>query len=185
MQCCTPPVVTMQVLLYPSGVPVTSGCGAPVAITPEGLPLIGPGGLPCCLGPDGDTLLTWDGKALLGPQVSFFPGKGPGCSCQGLFGIRRGRRAHQVATHTFERCLASQCSLPQAISVTKVVVGPSPSKHEAVWSRRRHTAHLGRRGPAGTSGVLDSRELISKLCSRYRQCCLFVPNICWRRRTVG
>lgn len=62
------PVYT-QVLLSPSGVPVTSGCGAPVAITPEGAPLIGPGGLPCCLGPDGDTLLTWDGKTLLGPQV--------------------------------------------------------------------------------------------------------------------
>jgi hypothetical protein len=30
---------------------------------------MGPGGLPCCLGPDGDTLLTWEGKALLGPQV--------------------------------------------------------------------------------------------------------------------
>jgi hypothetical protein len=59
-----------QVLQWPNGVPVTSGCGAPVALNNEGLPITGPGGLPCCLGPDGDTLLTWEGKALLGPQVS-------------------------------------------------------------------------------------------------------------------
>jgi hypothetical protein len=68
-----PPPPPVQALLWPNGVPVTSGCGAPVALNPEGVPLMGPGGLPCCLGPDGDTLLTWEGKALLGPQVSSLP----------------------------------------------------------------------------------------------------------------
>jgi hypothetical protein len=61
--------VTLQVLLWPNGVPVTSGCSEPVALTSDGLPIIGPEGLPCCLGPDGDTLLTWHGRALLGPEV--------------------------------------------------------------------------------------------------------------------
>lgn len=63
------PFLLLQVLLWPNGVPVTSGTGAPVALNPEGLPFMGPGGMPCCLGPDGDTLLTWDGRALLGPEV--------------------------------------------------------------------------------------------------------------------
>jgi len=63
------PFLLLQVLLWPNGVPVTSGTGAPVALNPEGLPLMGPGGMPCCLGPDGDTLLAWDGRALLGPEV--------------------------------------------------------------------------------------------------------------------
>lgn len=67
-----------QVLQWPNGVPVTSGCGAPVALNSEGLPVNGPGGLPCCLGPDGDLLLTWEGKALLGPQVGLGAGNARG-----------------------------------------------------------------------------------------------------------
>lgn len=93
-----------QVLQWPNGVPVTSGCGAPVALNNEGLPINGPGGLPCCLGPDGDSLLTWEGRALLGPQVG-------GCweclgfwlghwECQGL-GFRLGH-----CLRGFSRCMS-------------------------------------------------------------------------------
>ena len=63
-------LLIFQVLLDPSGCPVTSLTGFHIAIGPDGQAMRGPDGRPLCLGPDGASLISWRGHPLLGPQVT-------------------------------------------------------------------------------------------------------------------
>lgn len=62
------PCVTPQVLLDPNGMPRTSPCALPLACTRAGDLVFGPGDTLLYLAPDGHSLVSGDGRPLLGPK---------------------------------------------------------------------------------------------------------------------